>query len=71
LDSNWRNLYSISSLAALVIAVLFLIAILDLITADIQTGTKFYDNFLILIFKLHAWFNEIQEAPVDCSRTIL
>jgi hypothetical protein len=47
------------------VAVLFLAALLDLITADIRAGTIFQNNFLVLIFKLHAGFSGIQEQALD------
>jgi hypothetical protein len=64
-DSRWKSLYRVGGAAALIVAVLFLIAISDLITADIQTGTIFQNNFLVLIFKLHAGFSGVQEESLE------
>jgi hypothetical protein len=64
-DSRWKSLYRVGGAAALTVAVLFLIAIIDLITADIQTGTIFQNNFLVLIFKLHAGFSGVQEESLQ------
>ena len=64
-DSRWISLYRVGGAAALMVAVLFLIAIIDLVTADLRTGTIFQNNFLVLIFKLHAGFSGVQEESLE------
>jgi hypothetical protein len=65
-DSRWNWLYKLSGAAALIVGVLFLIPVLDLIIARFQPGTAngwlwlFQDNWLVVIFKLHAGFKGVQ-----------
>ena len=64
--SRWNWLYKAGGTAALITGVLFLIAIIDLINTGFQPGTingwlsLFQNNWLIVIFKLHAGFNGVQ-----------
>ena len=65
-DSRWNWLYKLSGAAALIVGVLFLIPVLDLIIPGFQPGTAngwsslFQDNWLVVIFKLHAGFRGVQ-----------
>lgn len=65
-DSRWDWLYKLSGLAALVVGVLFLIPVIDLILTRLQPATingplsLFQNNWLVLIFKLHAGFKGVQ-----------
>jgi hypothetical protein len=64
-NSRWNWLYKLSSAAALGAGILFLVAIIDLILAVFQPGAKiggvslFQNNWLIVIFKLHAGFSGV------------
>ncbi len=61
-DSSWSWLYNISGVAALMAGILLLIAMVSLITAVLQLGatngwlSSFQNNWLIVIFKMHAGF---------------
>lgn len=65
-DSRWSWLYKISGAASLIAGILLLIAMLSLITAVLRPGTingwlsPFQNNWLIVIFKLHAGFSGVQ-----------
>ncbi len=65
-ESRWNWLYKLSGAAALIVGVLFLIPVLDLIIPGFQPGTAngwlslFQDNWLVVIFKLHAGFRGVQ-----------
>ncbi len=61
----WKNLLWVGATAALIVAVLLLMALIDLVTANLRTGTVFQDNFIILIFKLHAGFSGVQVAALE------
>jgi hypothetical protein len=67
-NSRWNWLYKLSSAAALGAGILFLVAIIDLILAVFQPGTikgwlsLFQNNWLVVIFKLHAGFNGIHSS---------
>lgn len=74
--SKWGLLYSISSLAAISVGVLFLAAAVDLtlkaIFPDIKDTwlSSVQDNWLIIIFKLQAGFSGIQ-ADILYRRNLL
>ena len=61
-DSRWNSLYKISGIAALIAGVLFLVAVIGLIIIGPLPGRNtswlvlFHDNWLAVIFKLHAGF---------------
>ena len=63
-DAQWKRLYIVGGVAALMLAVLFLAGIIDLITTDARTGTIHQNNFIVLLFKLHAGFSEVQEESL-------
>jgi hypothetical protein len=64
-DFGWNWLYKVSGAAALIAGVLVLIAGIDLITTGLQPSTiyswlsLFGNNWLILLFKLHAGVNGV------------
>jgi hypothetical protein len=64
-DSRWRWLHKISGAAALMAGTLLLIGMISLIASVLQPGTingplsLFQNNWLIVIFKLHAEFSGI------------
>ena len=55
-------LYSVSAGAALTVGLLFLIAVIDLIISGLQPGwlSPFQNNWLVVIFKLHARYSGIK-----------
>lgn len=63
---NWKSLYRVSGAAASIVGVLFLLAILSIAIEGLMPGTTsglltlFQDNWLVVIFKLHAGFKGIQ-----------
>lgn len=65
-DSRWNWLYKVSGAAALILGLLFLVAIMSLVAAGLQPGTindglsLFQDNWLVVLFKLNAGFDEVQ-----------
>jgi hypothetical protein len=65
-DSASKPLYKVAGAASLTAGVLLLIAMISLITAGLHPGTTnswlspFQDNWLIVIFKLHAGFRGVQ-----------
>lgn len=65
-NSNGNWVYKFSSAAALSVGILLLTAVIDLILTVLQPGIKngwlslFQNNWLVIIFKLHAGFNGIQ-----------
>jgi len=65
-DSRWKSLYKVGGAAALILGVLFLIAIISLIITSLQPGTKngwfmlFQNNWLVVFFKLNAGFSMVQ-----------
>ena len=65
-DSRWKGLYKVGGAAALIAGILLLIAMISLITSVLQPGainswlSLFQNNWLIVIFKLHAGFSGIQ-----------
>lgn len=65
-DSRLKWFYKIGGMAALIAGALFLMAVLDLIIASLQPGTLIgwfslvQDNWLVVIFKLHAGFEGVQ-----------
>ena len=66
INSRLKWLYKIGGAAALIAGVLFLIAVIDLIVTFLQPGTtsswllSFQNNWLVVIFKLHAGITGIQ-----------
>ena len=58
MDPNRRIIYRVGSIAALILVLL-------LIAAIIPISTIFQDNFLVLIFKLHAGFSGIEEESLE------
>jgi hypothetical protein len=66
IDSRWRSLYKVTGTAALMAGVLLLIGMPSPITAFLPSGgtsswlPALQDNWLIVIFKLHAGFNGAQ-----------
>jgi hypothetical protein len=64
-DSRWSWLYKIGGAAALIAGMLLLIGMISLIVSVLQRGTTngwlslFQNNWLIVIFKLHAEFSGI------------
>ncbi|MBN1312183.1 MAG: hypothetical protein JXB30_12255 [Anaerolineae bacterium] len=64
MDSGWRNLYRVGGVAAWIVTGLFLAA-LFLIVVDIQAVAFLEDNFLILLFKLHAGFGGVREELLE------
>jgi hypothetical protein len=65
-SSRWNWLYKISGAAALIAGGLFLIAVIDLAVKVLRPGiiidwlSPFQNNWLIVIFKLHAGFSGVQ-----------
>lgn len=65
-DSTWKSLYKVAGVAAVFAGVLLLLAMISLIVADLQLGainrwlSLFQNNWLVLIFKLHAGFGGVQ-----------
>jgi hypothetical protein len=65
-SSQWNWFYKIGGIAALIAGVLFLIPVIDLLITGLQPGVKigwllpFQDNWLLVIFKLHAGFSGVQ-----------
>ena len=65
INSRLKWLYKIGGAAALIAGALFLIAVIDLLVAVLQPGatnnwlSPFQDNWLVIIFKLHAGFNGV------------
>jgi len=65
-DFKGKTLYKTGGLAALIAGGLFLIAVIDLAITVLRPGTiidwlsPFHNNWLIVIFKLHAGFSGVQ-----------
>lgn len=65
-DSAWKSLYKVGGVGALFAGVLLLTAMISLIVAELQLGainrwlSLFQNNWLVLIFKLHAGFSGVQ-----------
>lgn len=65
-DSRWNWLYTVSGVAALILGVLFLIALIGLVVAGLQPGSMngwlspFQNNWLVVLFKLNAGFVGVQ-----------
>jgi hypothetical protein len=68
---NQNSLYKVSGTSALLASGLFLLAAIDLMIAVLGPGTindwlsPFQNNWLIVIFKLHAGFNGVQSSLLD------
>lgn len=69
-DSSWNWLYKVSSAAALITGLLFMIGGIDLIVTGLQLGTitgwlsSFGNIWLLLLFKLHAGVNGVQMSQL-------
>jgi hypothetical protein len=65
-DSNWKGLFKVSGVAALLVGALLLLAMISLIATSLQPGTingwlsLLQNNWLIVLFKLNAGFTGIQ-----------
>jgi hypothetical protein len=63
---KWKSLYKVGGAAALIAGALFLIAVIDLIITGFQPGAinswllPFQNNWLVVIFNLHAGFSGVQ-----------
>jgi hypothetical protein len=64
--SRWDWLYKVSGAAALILGLLFLVAIISLIAANLPPGAinaallLFQSNWLVVLFKLNAGFDGVQ-----------
>lgn len=64
--SRWNWLYKVSGAASLLVGGLFLVAVIDLVINALQRGpiiswlSLFQNNWLVIIFKLHAGFSGVQ-----------
>ncbi len=65
-DSRWNWLYKVSGAAASILGLLFLVAIISLITTGLGPGTindwlsLLQNNWLVVLFKLNAGFDGVQ-----------
>jgi hypothetical protein len=65
-SARWNWLYKACGAAAMIAGALFLIAVIDLLFSVLQPGvingwlSPFQDNWLVVIFKLHAGFSGVQ-----------
>jgi hypothetical protein len=65
-NPRWNQLYKISGVAALILGLLFLVALVSLITDAFQPGIMndwlsiLQNNWLVILFKLNAGFDGIQ-----------
>ena len=59
-----RKLLLFGGILAIIEGIIFLVAIIDLITFDFQPGTIFQNNWLILIFKLGAGFTGVHNESL-------
>lgn len=65
-DVTWRWLYRVGTAAALIVLILFLIGIIGIITAGLQSApsnswfTQIQNNWLVVLFKLNAGFSGVQ-----------
>jgi hypothetical protein len=64
-ETRWKWLYKISGVAALTLGILFLVAILSLLTASLRPSTingwlLIQNNWLVILFKLNAGFDGVQ-----------
>jgi hypothetical protein len=65
-DSRWNWIYKVSGVAALILGVLFLVAMMSLITTGLRPGTLngwlslFQNNWLVVLFKLNLGFDGVQ-----------
>jgi hypothetical protein len=61
-NSFWIILYSVSAGAALTVGLLFMIAVIELVISGPQFGwlSPFQNNWLVVIFKLHAGYGGIK-----------
>jgi len=69
-NSGQKKIYLLSSTTTLLMGILFLISAISFITSGIMTGTTcgwystLQNNWLIVIFKLHAGLINIQDDPL-------
>jgi len=65
-EFHWSWLYKVSGAAALLAGALLLVAAIDLMMAGLKPGANngwlslFQDNWLVLIFKMHAGLGEVE-----------
>jgi hypothetical protein len=65
-DSHWSWLYNVSGETALLLGVLFLVAMISFITTGLRSGTTngwlalIQNNWLVVLFKLNAGLEEMQ-----------
>lgn len=65
-EFGWKSIYKVGGVAAFIAGTLLLTAMISLIISPLQPGaingwlSLFQNNWLIVIFKLHAGFNGIQ-----------
>ncbi len=65
-DFRWNWLYRVSGMAALILGVLFLLAMISIIAADLRPSTMnvrfslLQNNWLVVLFKLNAGFDGVQ-----------
>jgi hypothetical protein len=70
-DPQWKNLYKVGGAAAMITGVLFVIGVIGLLISMFQPGaingwlSPFQDNWLVVIFKLHAGFGGVQIDRLD------
>lgn len=51
-------------------ALLFIVPVIDLLTASMWRGSPFPDNFILVIFKLHAHISGVREAALEVLRPL-
>jgi hypothetical protein len=63
-DPKWKSIYEIGGAAALIAGAFFLIGVVELIVTGLQPGlvndSPFLENWLVVIFKVHAGFKGVQ-----------
>jgi hypothetical protein len=65
-NSRWNWLYQFSGAAGMSVGIVLLFAVIDFVRTGLQPGIRndwlslFQNNWLVVIFKLHAGFNGIQ-----------
>jgi hypothetical protein len=69
---SWKSLYRVGGAAALILGILFLIAVLSLIISVLQPGTMsgwlmpIQNNWLIVLFKINANFSGFHTGLLYC-----